>query len=310
MEAVDKKTTQGTLVLDGLIEGPVPPIKDGAEQLREWDRFAQKSGLKFHLSIDGSSFSLLADSTPLKLQENETLQDCLKQTMEQLLIIFPDDLRCRVFSTVRSIEYLEEEKIQSLYLISQDGVQVKSRKMPLEKGEHPEEAEDFFTTPIKNFVPLIVGASILAVMAIASAFIFDYSELLNKVGNKYGVVSEDRFEIDAEAVSHYLVLEKNGFNKGKSHLVVEVKRTEAFPVNMEAYRAEKERILEEDKVRELQAINKLFLDGTIRVKYFNKKDELLTEKELNIRELLDEEKIDLLVPIEEFPAARRLKFLY
>src|SRR6185295_4506229 len=55
---------EGTLIIDGLIEGKIPALPGAEDKLRAWVNFARSAGLEFNLNIDGNSFSLLADNSP------------------------------------------------------------------------------------------------------------------------------------------------------------------------------------------------------------------------------------------------------
>ena len=53
-----ERSRPGTVVMDGLIEGPVPLFEDGEERLRQWVSETTAAGITFHLTIDGPRFSL------------------------------------------------------------------------------------------------------------------------------------------------------------------------------------------------------------------------------------------------------------
>jgi len=58
--------TEGTIVLDGLIEGRLPDDPSIEDKLEQWLEFVGQLGLRFNLEVTGSSFSLLPDSTPVR----------------------------------------------------------------------------------------------------------------------------------------------------------------------------------------------------------------------------------------------------
>ncbi|MFV1959794.1 MAG: hypothetical protein ACC662_10325, partial [Planctomycetota bacterium] len=55
--------TEGTFVLDGLIEGHLPASADAVDRLRRWVDLMRKLGLEVELEVDGGSFSLLANES-------------------------------------------------------------------------------------------------------------------------------------------------------------------------------------------------------------------------------------------------------
>jgi len=61
--------TEGTLIIDGLIEGRIPALPAAEDKLRAWVNFARSAGLEFTLNLDGGNFSLLADNSPLPAKQ-------------------------------------------------------------------------------------------------------------------------------------------------------------------------------------------------------------------------------------------------
>ena len=92
--------TEGTLILEGLVEGRVPDSDEAEARLHEWVRFAATIRLRFSLEIDGSHFSLLPDDAAI---ETDALgpdpAERLRQALDQLLKVFPDTGRGAVLST-------------------------------------------------------------------------------------------------------------------------------------------------------------------------------------------------------------------
>lgn len=159
----------GTMVLDGLVEGPLPDRDDAVDTLNDWVRFTGQLGLNFRLDVDGNMFSLLADDTAfqtgrLGIDPEAKVAEALRQLAEAV----GDETGNRTFSTLRSVRYEPGEEIQAVYALRADG------KVDLEKH-----AVDAQTTapappvPLKERVQavLIVVGVIALVLAVTSLFV-------------------------------------------------------------------------------------------------------------------------------------------
>ena len=117
---------EGTIVLDGLIEGRFNDGDQTVEKLDGWVKFVQDTlGLSFTADASGDSFSMLPDNKPAsaaKLAPDP--QDAIRQALEQLIGALPEKDRATVFSTLRSSEYRKGEEVQSLYAVQADGTVV------------------------------------------------------------------------------------------------------------------------------------------------------------------------------------------
>src|SRR5215207_4149771 len=109
----------GTFMLDGLVQGPVPP---GADALERWVAQAAQASLRLSLEIDGSRFSLLADNTamPTARTGKDGLAAAMTHALEALLALYPGG-RATLYSTLRSREFRPGAEVQTLYAINGDG---------------------------------------------------------------------------------------------------------------------------------------------------------------------------------------------
>ena len=113
---------EGTLVLDGLIEGRTSRLADAAGELRRWTASARLMGLTFNLQTDGASFSMLPDNAPVaaaRLGEDPAAR--IAELLDELVRIFPAPERREILSTLRSAHYLPGREVQTLYAVGPDG---------------------------------------------------------------------------------------------------------------------------------------------------------------------------------------------
>ena len=117
-----KEKIEGTVILDGLIEGRVPSDPDAERHLREWIDLARSMKLRFNLETDAGSFSLLADNSAVRAADLERGPAAtVSELLTQLLTIFSPDEKPRVYSTLNSVEYGKGMETQTLYSIAPDG---------------------------------------------------------------------------------------------------------------------------------------------------------------------------------------------
>ena len=92
----------GTFRLDGMLQGSLPPNRPVAGDMNAWAASAKASGLHFHLSIDGSNFSIVADPAVQKVSRlaKPDLETLLVDALDALLSSFFIDYR-KLFTEAR-----------------------------------------------------------------------------------------------------------------------------------------------------------------------------------------------------------------
>src|ERR1051325_3706328 len=129
--------TEGTLIIDGLIEGRLPALPAAEDKLRAWVNFARSAGLEFNLHLDGGSFSLLADNSPhLAKQFAPDPAEIICSAVAEMLKTIPPADRGKLSSTLRSIEYRPHQEVKTLYPITPDGA-IDSRQRIVEAQTQP-----------------------------------------------------------------------------------------------------------------------------------------------------------------------------
>src|SRR5690242_13291091 len=91
---------EGTMVLEGLIQGRIPPMGDLAAKLREWVTFVGNLGPRFNLEVRGNQFSLLPDDKPFSTAGlGAGAEHGMTQVLEQLAGLYgPGPERSQLFS--------------------------------------------------------------------------------------------------------------------------------------------------------------------------------------------------------------------
>lgn len=116
--------TEGTYILSGIVQGPLPPGPDGREQLQQFNDKLSKSGIALSLRIDGPNFSLLAADRPVETDvvTASEIEGVMEAALGSLLEGFPEGMRISVMSTIRSRVFLGDREHQAVYVVSFPGV--------------------------------------------------------------------------------------------------------------------------------------------------------------------------------------------
>lgn len=295
-----------TAVFEGLIEGPLPPYPDGEERLRQWVEFARSNSVPFQLSVDGPAFSLLAESEPVRLGKLDDIQSRAKQAIEQLLELFPADLRTRLFSTVQTSEYRQGVRIQSLYALTAGGVQIRERKLPWEPAREP---------PITRRLPISpagiagLGAALVAALVVA-LLVVDLDELWDGFLARYFPLDSEAVDLESASLEPYITISALRVDESGKLLVATARRGKSYPEDTAAFRTEEARLLEHGTLRQLLLFRKLLVDGNVRVSYLDEDGRVLGREEKSVRSLVDDAQISLEFPVRRYPGTARIVVEY
>lgn len=290
--------TEGTLFLDGILEGRLPKAPDGSQRLREWKDFAESHGLGFSLQIEGAAFSLLTDSRPMAVEKlGDSPSDVIRQALDQLLTIFSPEERRGLASTVRSIEYRKGVEVQTLYLVGSDGsIRCRERSISASTEAPPRRLK------LREKVYLSAIALLIALLVLAlSSFFVNYRVLWSALVEGVTPLDTRALEIETTHFTTYFFVAKASLTSDRTSLVLTVKRTPAFPRDDASVRARFEAA--GNSVPERLALEAL-ARGYVRCEFFDRDGKFLSYSWQRIAELREKETVDLLIalPPKDRPA--------
>ncbi len=290
-----EEKTEGTLVLDGMLEGKLPDDPEAESRLHEWIGFAASLGLPFQIEIDGDSFSILADDTPVETEGlGDAPADKIVAALDQLLKVFPADSRRRVFSTVRSIHYLRGEEVQTLYTVGTDGaIQTRQRTVDARTKAPPRK----LTGREKRRI-VLTGVAVAAVLIAISALFVPYGELFGRAVRALRPFDLGSIEVRLGRFGRYFTIEKMEVSKDGRAIVFTLERTSLFPRDEAALTA----LMAEagDSVPERLTVEAL-ARGYVRCEYFDREGEFITFTFRRVSDLRVSEQAEVHVPL---PAPR------
>jgi len=256
---------EGTFYLDGLIEGRMPDAPETADRLEEWVRFAAGVKLKFSLEIDGGSFNILADNTPLAVDAmEEDPAQVISQALDELLKVFPSDRRSQVLSTVRSVEFRKDAEVQTLYIVGPDGtIDTRERTLEARTKAPPQKLTG------KDRLRLAgIGLVIAVLIFLVSAIFVDYGEVLGPLIKGFTPFDVKTLKVDATAFQEYFTVEKTELKPGGKAVILTLKRTKTYPLTD----ADFEKLLAEKKSLRGRLTLDALARGYVRCEYFGGKD--------------------------------------
>jgi hypothetical protein len=295
---------EGTIVLDGLIEGRLPDDAEVEEKLNKWIEFVASLGLRFNLDAGGSAFSILPDNHPMSCARlMPSPDDAIRQAVEQLVKVLPAAERSSVFSTLRSSEFRKNEEVQSLYVVAVNPagnveVQVQSRSVDAKTVAPPQPIS------VREKVKLAVLGLVFAAIFFGVAMLFP--PVREKFAEFIGAIKPVQVEtvtVHSPAFGDYFTAKPKEFERGARVLVVELKRTPAFPKSEDAVNEAYKSADTLSKKLALEAIAR----GYVRIEMVDTDGVVFATGEFRIRDLAKEDSIELTLPVTAGEKRRKLE---
>lgn len=284
---------EGTVVLDGLVEGRLGPLPDTQKRLREWVRAATAAKLPFTLEIDAGSFSVLADNTPIDVEALAFKPArAIAEALGELVNVFPTGHRAAVLSTVRSMEYRANIEIQTIYAVGPEGeIHTQERTIEAVTKAPPQPMTS------KQKIRLGVTGLIVALLIFAvSAFFVDYRGLFRSVIETVTPFDTEALKVETGGFGEYFTVEgkKVVSRRGVSSLRLTLKRTKAFPLTDAALKALLAKAPDSLSTRlTVEALAR----GYIRCESFDKDGKFIGSAMQRITDLRTKETVDVSVPL-------------
>lgn len=296
--------TAGTLVLDGLIEGSVASLAPHENRLRKWVAAARQRNLRFHLQIDGNTFSLLADSEPVAVSDLEESADrVVADLVGELLTIFPLDERGAIFSTLRSREFRAGEEVQTLYAVGPDGNCHTRQRVVDADTAAPE-------VPMtrEQRIRILLAAGVLAVLVIGALLYFlPVDEWLKGAGRQITPYDSEALEVEADTFEGYFEITGRKTGGGSRYVELTLKRGGDFPTDAAAAEALLER---EDLGPVDRLIAEAIVRGYVRVERYDEEGKLIGHSMERVAGLRDAEEIKLRVAVDSKQKLTRARITY
>ena len=297
------KRIEGTIVLDGLIEGRLPALPGAELKLREWVDFARRANLHLQLEIDGGRFSILADNAVRwSASIGPEPVEVIASALHEMLKVFPPAERGRVGSSLRSIEYRKGQEVQTLYAIRPDGtVEPQQRRLDVHTtAPRPPMSQR------ERLLTWLVGVLVILAAFGVSAIFVDYHEMWQRLRNQATPLSADAVAVDSTAFELYFTVESRRIGTDGASLVLTLRRK--LPLTSESLSA----VAATQPAGDLQ--NRLALEavarGYVRAELFTADGRFLGAAPVRIAPLRQHETADIAIPLSREPRAASITLAY
>lgn len=282
---------EGTLILDGLIEGKVPALPAAEDKLRAWVNFARAAGLEFDLRLDGGAFSMLADNLPRSAKKLAPApSEIIAAAVNELLKTIPPADRGRLTSTLRSIEYRPHQEVQTIYQITPDGTVAPHQRIV---DAHTQAPPPPLTVRERLRMGLFGLAAAIAVVAISAAFV-DYRKLWREIRDEVTAPSADAIQLDNSTFADYFGIEKAQLSPDSKSLRLLLRRTPRFPLTEADFASAGTQPTTQPVLRRLTLDS--LARGYIRVEYFDQKGAFVSFTPVRVHALRQNETTEVSLP--------------
>jgi hypothetical protein len=297
------KKIEGTLIIDGLIEGRIPALPQAEEKLRAWVESARGVGLKFVIQVDGDRFTLLADNTPMQATKLAPQpSEVISSAVMEMLKTFPPGERGKVSSTLRSVEFRPRQEVQTLYPIAADGaVNVQARTVEAATLVPPPP----MTLRERMKMGLFSLAAVIAVLALSAVFV-DYRGLWREMKSEMKGPNAEEIEVEDSTFGEYFAVEKKEVTMGGKSLRLLLRRTAKFPQSSEDLAMASTR--PQTRPVEHRLVIDSLAKGYVRAEYFDENGRFASFTSARIAPLRQSETMELVLPIEAESPPRKIVF--
>ena len=220
------KKIQGTLTLDGMVQGKLDGSPQSQASLRHWHEQAQEMGLHFNLEIEGGTFNALADNAPIPAHAlGDHPQEAIAAAIEALVTAVPAPFRRETLSTVRSVEIQAGCEVQTLYAIGPDGkVQFRDRTVNAETVAPP------MPLTLKEKLKLAgVGLAVLLGLLAVSAIFVDYRTLIGDMIRQATPFKPEKVDVRADDFAGLFTVKEKAKSADGKTLLLTIERTKDYP---------------------------------------------------------------------------------
>ena len=282
---------EGTVVLDGLLEAPLPDSPNAENLLRDWRQKVAAAGLPFSLEIQENSFSILADSHPIEVDGLGDPAETIRRALQDLIELFPPPLRRRIMSTVRSVEYQSGLAVQTLYTVGPDNnVAARSRTVDAETTAPPRPMER------RSRIRLALAglATALVVLGI-SAFFVDYRAIYRDVVDQWTPLDISAVEINGDTYQKYFSATGKRAVRNPPRILLTLQRTDAYPLKP----ADLDTLATAQKTMQDRLALEAVARGYVRCEYFGRDGKFVEQFDLRIAGLQEAQKVELALPLPQ-----------
>jgi hypothetical protein len=290
---------EGTLTLEGLIEGRLSGGAEPEKAARDWVELAHDAGLSFCLRIEAGFFSLLPSDAPFRADAlGKAPEAVIAGLVEQLVRAFPPGA---VTSTLRSTEYTPGTETQRLYLVGADRrVEVRSRSTAMETTPPPRALSGK-----QQAVIVLAGVAFALTVVGLSALFVDYRALWRHVRRELFAQDVAKITVDGTSFEGYFSVAKTVLENDET-LVITLNRGPLFPMT----EAEESRAAALDQPPAKRLAAEAVIAGYVRCEFFDDQGRFQDQATFPIKDLRSGVSMHLALPLPRSLHIQRVAITY
>ena len=284
---------EGTVLLEGLVEGRLPITPGASEKLEKWAEFGF-GGVPVSLKIEGPRFSVLPSDAAVKVSlfKDGDAQQAIAEALDEMLRIFPPGDRGAVFSTLRSREFKPKQEIQTMYAVAPEGrIAIHSQTVAAET-----EAPPVPMTRKEFWMQMALGAGIAIILLLVSTLFVDYRKLFHSITHRTDV---SHVAVEAGEFTPYFTVEKTLASPDSSKILITIRRGADFPMDDPAVEGAASRAATQPNSIRARLVLEAIARGYVQVEQYNDKDEFIGTTRVRIAGLRNKETVEVEVPMPE-----------
>jgi hypothetical protein len=122
MTTATEPTHERRCRIEGLLEGPLPPVPGFAHFLEDWRARLSEQGVSLVVQAHGGRFDVLAPELDLAVPKvGRDPAACLDEALRELVAKVPSGDRVRLHSTLRTVEYGDGLQRRTLFALRETG---------------------------------------------------------------------------------------------------------------------------------------------------------------------------------------------
>ena len=281
---------EGTLLLDGMIQGRTNRPEQVETMLRSWVRAAHEQGLPFSLEMEGASFSILAGNQPFEaaaLGKDPAAAIC-RNLSDLVRDLIPPE-RAELLSTIRSVEYGRNCEIQTIYSVDPTGSVDSHQRTVSTQTVAPPQKMSRRDMVKQALLGLLVAAALLGI----SSLFVDYHKFFSKFVDSVTPFDPQKVAVNADAFAPYFTVKDRQADTSHRAFALTIQRTDAFPKDD----ADADRLFQKAPTLASRLAVEALARGYVRVEYFGKDNKIIASDMIRVADLRTAAETVLLLPL-------------
>ena len=290
--------TEGTIVFDGLLQGPLPSSSELRALIEKWVSTAGKL-VRFSIDFEPGGFSVLVSDVPVPVKAfTEPPQEQARVRLEELVRLLPKEAWPQLTSTIRSVEYRAALKVETLYAAMPDGsIATREREVDWKP--------EVVVPPVPGQRPSLRKLALMAAGVVAMIVILT----LAGFWSMFSGVSSEGIRLETSHAEPYLDFEFVEIDSRVEGIGIQVSRGKGFPSTLKGYEEQLALLRKKDDLPGFLMLRAVAA-GTIHIEYLDEEGRVFNDIPIRVKGLMEGKKVKGFLPInrKHRPAVLRITY--